>query len=57
MVAALSLCATPTCAHAWDSRTHRLIARLAVDALPESRLKRVFETHAADFAGRRGRAR
>jgi hypothetical protein len=48
-IAAFSLCGTPTRAHAWDSRTHRLIARLAIDALPESPLKRVFETHAAEL--------
>ncbi|HEX4209881.1 MAG TPA: S1/P1 nuclease [Candidatus Binataceae bacterium] len=29
---------TPS-AHAWDSRTHKLIARLAVDALPETPLR------------------
>ena len=49
MIAAIFLCATPTRAHAWDSRTHRLIARLAIDALPESPLKRVFEAHADDL--------
>lgn len=49
MIAAIGLCAAPTSAHAWDSRTHMLIARLAIDALPESPLKRVFETHAADL--------
>lgn len=30
-------------AHAWDSRTHELIARLAVDALPPSPLRQLFE--------------
>src|ERR1700680_1232975 len=49
VITAISLCATATRAHAWDARTHMLIARLAIDALPESPLKRVFETHAADL--------
>ena len=49
IIAAIALCEAPTCAHAWDSRTHRLIARLAIDVLPESPLKHLFETHAADL--------
>jgi hypothetical protein len=49
IIAAIALCAAPTPAHAWDSRTHKLIARLAIDALPESPLKRIFEAHAADL--------
>jgi hypothetical protein len=49
MIAAISLCVAPTRAYAWDSHTHRLIARLAIDALPESPLKRMFEAHAADL--------
>jgi hypothetical protein len=49
VIAAIALCATPTRAHAWDARTHRLIARLAIGALPNSTLKRVFEAHAADL--------
>lgn len=48
-IAAFSLCATPARAHAWDARTHRLITRLAIEALPESTLKHVLETHAADL--------
>ncbi|HEX3408710.1 MAG TPA: zinc dependent phospholipase C family protein [Candidatus Binataceae bacterium] len=48
-IVAGSLGAAPSTAHAWDSRTHRLIARLAIDALPESPLKRIFEAHAADL--------
>jgi len=34
---------------AWDARTHRLIARLAVDALPQNPLKRIFEMHDAEL--------
>jgi zinc dependent phospholipase C len=49
IIVAIALCATPTPAHAWDSRTHKLIARLALDALPESPLKRIFEAHATDL--------
>jgi hypothetical protein len=49
VVAAILLCAAPTPAHAWDSRTHKLIARLAIDALAESPLKHIFEAHAADL--------
>jgi Zinc dependent phospholipase C len=45
----VSLCMAPTPAHAWDSRTHRLITRLAIGALPESPLKRSFESHAAQL--------
>lgn len=43
------LLALPIGAHAWDARTHRLIARLAVEALPASPLKRDFEGHEADL--------
>ena len=49
LITAISMCAAPTRAHAWDARTHMLITRLAVDALPETPLKRILETHAADL--------
>ena len=49
LIVGIWLCLPCIDAHAWDSRTHMLIARLAIDALPESPLKRVFETHAADL--------
>ncbi len=48
-IAAITLCATPTRAHAWDARTHQLITRLAIDALPDSALKHALEVHAADL--------
>jgi hypothetical protein len=44
---AIGLASAP--AWAWDARTHRLIARLAIDALPENSLKRIFETHDAEL--------
>jgi hypothetical protein len=34
-------------AHAWDSATHRLITRLAVNALPPSQLRNAFEASSA----------
>jgi hypothetical protein len=49
IIVAIALCSVPIRAHAWDSRTHMLIARLAIDALPDSPLKHLFETHAADL--------
>jgi Zinc dependent phospholipase C len=49
VIVAISLCAAPTPAHGWDSRMHKLIVRLAIDALPESPLKHIFEAHAADL--------
>ena len=49
VIAAIAVCGAGTPAHAWDSRTHKLIARLAIDALPESPLKRTFATHAIDL--------
>jgi hypothetical protein len=48
-IATISLIAAPPRARAWDERTHQLITRLAIDALPDSALKRVFEAHAADL--------
>lgn len=39
-----ALFANARTAAAWDSRTHRLIARLAIDALPPSPLKDAFES-------------
>lgn len=36
-------------ARAWDARTHKAIARLAIDALPQGPLKRIFTTHAAEL--------
>src|SRR5215469_1022656 len=35
----------PAPAHAWDSATHRLITRLAINALPASPLKHALLTH------------
>lgn len=43
LAAALALAIEP--AHAWDSRTHELIARLAIDALPSSPLRQTFEAN------------
>lgn len=36
-------------AHAWDSRTHILIARLAIGALPDSPLKAMLESHETEL--------
>jgi hypothetical protein len=49
LVASTGLFAVPTRAHAWDARTHMLIARLAVSALPETPLKHVLKAHEADL--------
>ena len=45
----IPICMASAPAWAWDARTHRLIARLAIDALPENSLKRIFETHDAEL--------
>jgi hypothetical protein len=47
MFALVALSSAP--AWAWDARTHRLIARLAIDALPQNPLKRIFELHDAEL--------
>lgn len=49
LFAAIAICLTAAPARAWDARTHRLIARLAVEALPENSLKRIFEMHDAEL--------
>jgi hypothetical protein len=49
LIVSILLFALPVRANAWDSHTHMLIARLAVDALPESPLKRTLEAHEADL--------
>ncbi len=40
---------SPAPSWAWDARTHRLIAHLAIEALPQNPLKRIFETHDAEL--------
>jgi hypothetical protein len=49
LIVSILVFAYPIRAHAWDAHTHRLIARLAVDALPESPLKHTLEGHEADL--------
>jgi hypothetical protein len=49
LLIAISLWLQPAPVRAWDARTHRLIARLAIDALPESSLKRIFKAHDAEL--------
>jgi hypothetical protein len=49
IVVAILSRAAPSRVLAWDSRTHMLIARLAIDALPASSLRRLFEAYAADL--------
>jgi S1/P1 Nuclease len=49
LIVSILVFAYPIRAHAWDAHTHRLIARLAVDALPESPLKHTLEGHEVDL--------
>jgi S1/P1 Nuclease len=49
LIVSILVFAYPIRAHAWDAHTHMLIARLAVDALPESPLKHTLEGHEADL--------
>jgi hypothetical protein len=49
LIVSILLFAYPIRAHAWDAHTHMLIARLAVDALPESPLRHTLEAHEADL--------
>jgi len=49
LFASIAICLTSAPVWAWDARTHRLIARLAIDALPENSLKRIFEMHNAEL--------
>ena len=49
LCASIAICLDAAPARAWDARTHRLIARLAIDALPENSLKRIFEMHDAEL--------
>ena len=49
LFALIAICLAPAPASAWDARTHRLITRLAIDALPENSLKRIFEMHDAEL--------
>lgn len=49
LIASISICLASAPAWPWDARTHRLIARLAIDVLPENSLKRIFEMHDAEL--------
>jgi hypothetical protein len=49
LLASIGICMESASAWAWDARTHRLIVRLAIDALPENSLKRIFEMHDAEL--------
>jgi hypothetical protein len=49
LAALVALCAMPARALAWDARTHMLITRLAIAALPETPLKHLLEAHEADL--------
>jgi hypothetical protein len=49
LIASIWLFAMPTRGYAWDARTHMLIARLAVDALPDTPLKHLLAAHEADL--------
>ena len=43
---AVTLAMAATAAHAWNSRTHQLIVRLAIDGLPACPLRNVFQRNA-----------